>query len=218
MKPYIFDEKFAFNHLSSLKVIGDMKDIHNSRSLFSSLNLNSQNFVCANQVHSNNIKIVEASDKSKIIEGCDGLITSEKSLMLGVFTADCLPVLMVDTCTKVKAAVHAGWRGLESNILKKAVGIFNSHFKSKLQNIKVYIAPHIQKCCYEVSEELGRIFGIELENGRLDLSAIAFKELEEAGLVGNNILISQNCTFCQNIFFSYRRDKCRQRMLTVIWD
>jgi copper oxidase (laccase) domain-containing protein len=81
----------------------------------------------------------------------------------------------------------------------------------KAKDIFVYLGPSIQKCCYEVSEELETIaiksFGKEFcQNRYLDLQGINIKQLNDIGIF--NIELSAVCTKCsEEAFFSYRKDK-----------
>ena len=192
-----------------------MKDGAQRNSLLRSLGLDAKNIVLMRQVHGNNVHVAGEKDKGSFIEDCDGLITNEKNIMLGIFTADCMPVLMVSKDKSVKAAVHAGWKGLASEILQNAIKIFNKKFGIKAEDIVVYIGPHIRECCYEVSADLGKTFGVRLKNNRLNLPEAARKILKKEGV--KEIHSSSLCTFCgDDLFFSYRRDKSEERIITVL--
>ena len=84
----------------------------------------------------------------------DAIITNVKNVIIGVFTADCVPVILVDEENKVIAAIHSGWRGTFESITLKTIKKMKEEFNTNEINIKAYIGPHIRKCCYEVSEEL----------------------------------------------------------------
>lgn len=84
----------------------------------------------------------------------DGIVTNEKSTIIGAFTADCVPVILIDEVNNVIAAVHSGWKGTFNSISAIAVEKMISEYGSNVKNIKAYIGPHIRQCCYEVSEEL----------------------------------------------------------------
>lgn len=211
----ITESRFPLKHFTSVKSCGDMKNGAQRNSLLRSLELDAKNIVLMRQVHGNNVHVAGEKDKGGFIEDCDGLITNENNIMLGIFTADCMPVLMASKDKSVKAAVHAGWKGLASGILQNTIKIFNKKFKVKAEDIVVYIGPHIRECCYEVGAELGKAFGVRLKNNRLNLSETARKILKKEGV--KEIHSSRLCTFCgDNLFFSYRRDKTEARILTAI--
>ena len=104
------------------------------------------------QIHSD--KILEYTGKDiNDMEG-DAVITNIKKIAVGIFTADCVPVILVDEVRKVVAAIHSGWRGTFESITFKTIEKMKNEFKCNEKNIKAYIGSHIRKCCYEVSEEL----------------------------------------------------------------
>ena len=109
------------------------------------------------QIHSDIIHVVTSPEqfpaKGKSLNG-DGLITTLPGVLLGVQTADCVPVLIADTRKRVAAAVHAGWRGTAKRIAEKAVGIMRARFGCRPQDLRVAIGPAIQQCCYAVGDEV----------------------------------------------------------------
>jgi YfiH family protein len=84
----------------------------------------------------------------------DGLITATPGLLLAIQTADCLPVIVVDTKRRAVGVFHAGWRGTVKRIVEKGVGEMQRCFGSRPRDLKAVIGPGIQKCCYEVGEEV----------------------------------------------------------------
>jgi YfiH family protein len=89
-------------------------------------------------------------------EACkgDASITNEAGLLLGVQTADCVPILLVDPKKRAVAAVHAGWRGTLARILAKTIGQMQMRFGSKPADLLAAIGPSIGGCCYEVGTEV----------------------------------------------------------------
>ena len=88
----------------------------------------------------------------------DGLVTDLRGIALGILTADCFPVLLVDTKKKAVGAFHAGWRGTVKRIVEKGVGIMRLEFGSRPEDIHAAIGPGIQKCSFEVGEEVEDAF------------------------------------------------------------
>jgi YfiH family protein len=84
----------------------------------------------------------------------DALLTKTPGLLLGVQTADCVPILLVDPKKCAVAAVHAGWRGTLARILEKTVGELHSNSGSKPSDLLAALGPSIGPCCYEVGVEL----------------------------------------------------------------
>ena len=125
---------------------------------------------------------------SECSEG-DALISHEPGKLVGVKTADCVPILLVDTTISVVAAIHAGWRGTAENIASATVSEMVSRWNTKPENIRAAIGPSIGVCCYEVSGEVARRFGAwvpELRSAEghphLDLPRINELQLRAAGV------------------------------------
>src|SRR5205085_9332021 len=95
-----------------------------------------------------------------------GLITNVPGVALGVQTADCFPVLLVDSRNKAVGAFHAGWRGAVSRIVEKGLGRMRHEYGSLPQDIYAVIGPGIQRCCYEVGAELKDHFESQFDYGQ----------------------------------------------------
>jgi purine-nucleoside/S-methyl-5'-thioadenosine phosphorylase / adenosine deaminase len=114
--------------------------------------------VTVRQIHSAVIWTVPKSDHDGESRAGDGLITDQPGLLLGIKTADCIPVILVDVRHRVLAAFHAGWRGTAARILEKGVGEMQRRFGTDPGDIRAAIGPGIHSCCYEVGEELRDAF------------------------------------------------------------
>ena len=178
-----------------------------------------KDLVYMNQVHGNNVQIVD-ENSPKLIDDCDGIITKSKNLPLMVMVADCIPILFFDEIQGVIAAVHAGRNSTFLRISQITANKMINELGCNPNNIKVIMGPSIQKCCYEVNEELLQIvktsFGEEFcKEKNIDLQAINIKLLEELGI--RNIRVSQICTKCSNEpFFSYRKNPKTGRFAGII--
>jgi polyphenol oxidase len=84
----------------------------------------------------------------------DASLTNSRGILLGVQTADCVPILLADPKERAIAAIHAGWRGTLARIAQKTVGEMRRHFGSNPANILAVLGPAIGACCYEVGTEL----------------------------------------------------------------
>lgn len=104
------------------------------------------------QVHSDIIHIVRKPIAEPLAG--DGFVTAVPGIAIAILTADCLPVLLADKKKKVVGAFHAGWRGTAKRIVEKGVGIMRHEFGSRPEDICAAVGPGVQKCCYEVGEEL----------------------------------------------------------------
>lgn len=111
--------------------------------------------VTLRQIHSTLLRrvgLADATDRA-VSEG-DGLMTDEPGVMLGIQTADCIPVLIADTRNHAVAAFHAGWRGTVARIVESGVGRMQMEFGSRPEDLIAAIGPGIGQCCYSVGEEV----------------------------------------------------------------
>ena len=108
--------------------------------------------VTLRQIHSDLIHAVSAVPDAVLVG--DGLITDSPDLILGVQTADCLPVIVVDTKRKAVGVFHAGWRGTLRRIVEKGVGEMQRNFGSQPKHLQAAIGPGIRQCCFEVGPEV----------------------------------------------------------------
>ncbi|WP_238915478.1 peptidoglycan editing factor PgeF [Clostridium sp. YIM B02555] len=168
------------------------------------------------QIHSD--KILKYENNASYIknEEGDAIITNQKNIIIGVFTADCVPIILVDEVDGVMAAIHSGWRGTFESITLKTIRKMKAEFNIKVDNLRAYIGPHIRKCCYEVSEDLKKDFinkkstirEEDLFEGRnLNLEACILEDLKEAGVKACNINSLNLCTYCSDEIklHSYRK-------------
>ena len=88
----------------------------------------------------------------------DASLTNTPGLLLGVQTADCVPILLVDPKNRAVAAIHAGWRGTLARIGEKTVGEMRKRFRSDPTELLAALGPAIGGCCYEVGTELVTLF------------------------------------------------------------
>jgi YfiH family protein len=167
------------------------------------------------QIHSDEIYVYNLGDKELKDKEGDAIITNEKDVIVGAFTADCVPVILVDDKKKAVAAIHSGWKGTFNSITKKTVERLVKEFDTDVKNIKAYIGPHIRQCCYEISEELKEQFvdkinlpKEQLFNGRkLNMEMCIESDLIKCGVKEENIYALPLCTYCEsNIkLHSYRK-------------
>jgi YfiH family protein len=191
----------GIKELNSLKKEFDVKDI-----------------IYLKQIHSDKILKYISNDKSIKDEEGDAIITNEKNVIIGVFTADCVPVILIDEEKEVIAAIHSGWKGTFESITLKTIEKMKKEFNTNEINIKAYIGPHIRKCCYEVSEDLKVKFiekkkTINKENlfdeNNLNLEACIVDDLKRAGVKDYNINSLNLCTYCSDDIklHSYRKSQ-----------
>ncbi|MCL5875992.1 MAG: peptidoglycan editing factor PgeF [Candidatus Dependentiae bacterium] len=176
------------------------------------------NLIFMNQIHSNNG--ISASEEQRNIssfktEG-DFLITQEKTLGIGIMTADCLPVLLHDSRNNAIGAVHAGWRGSVSQIILRAIDAMRSAYNTHATDLNIYFGPAAHACCYEVGDDFLKNIStfpfadqlIKEKNEKLFFDIIACNrlQLEQLGIQATQINTTYSqCTIENNSFFSHRR-------------
>jgi len=112
--------------------------------------------VTVRQIHSDLIHRVNEVPRDTLVG--DGLITRMPGILLAIQTADCLPVILVDTKQRAVGVFHAGWRGTVKRIVEKGVGEMRRYFGTLPKNLKVAIGPGVHACCYEVGTEVRQQF------------------------------------------------------------
>jgi YfiH family protein len=144
----------------------DRKNVAANRELFLHAAAGGKKFlgmVTLRQIHSSLIHRVgaadvRANDQPAVLKG-DGLMTGEPGVLLGIQTADCIPVLVADRKNRAVAAFHAGWRGTVARIVENGVGRMRVEFGSRPEDLIASIGPGIGRCCYSVGQEVREQFG-----------------------------------------------------------
>ena len=129
--------------------------------------------VTVRQIHSDLIHCISEIPKAALTG--DGVITRMPGLLLAVLTADCLPVILVDTKRRAIGVFHAGWRGTVKRIVEKGVGEMQRWFGTRPRDIRAAIGPGVHKCCYSVGPEVRTQFESQFEYG-----SKLFREVEES--------------------------------------
>lgn len=170
------------------------------------------------QVHGRRVVVVGAADDPPQVlpEAADALATACAGNTLGVRTADCVPVLLVDPRNEAVAAAHAGWRGVVGGVLEASVGSMVRRFDTAPEDLRAALGPSIGPCCFEVGEEVARQFEgfkgcvcrpASGPRPHVDLQVAIRQILRDQGLRPENVDYPQTCTHCrEDLFFSYRRD------------
>lgn len=147
----------------------------------------------------------------------DFLITNNPNIGIGILTADCLPIIMVDTQSHAIGIAHAGWRGSVQKIGPIMLQALQKHFNAKADTITVYFGPSILPCCYEVDKifkenrekELAEKTIITRNNKfYFDLTLYNKLLLMQAGIPEEHFIFTYNkCTACTPGYCSYRKEK-----------
>ncbi len=117
-------------------------------------------FATVRQFHSGMVRAIGADhgplakpDGRAVLRG-DGLMTGLPGILLGVQTADCVPVLIADRRTHAVAAFHAGWRGTLASIVERGIGTMRLRYGSRPKDLVAAVGPGIGACCYAVGEDV----------------------------------------------------------------
>ncbi len=173
--------------------------------------------VMSDQTHTTNVVHVTDKDKGrgwsrdKDWKDVDGFVTNTPGVILSTFYADCVPLYFADPIHKAIGLSHSGWRGTAGRIGQVTVEKMYQLFGTDPGNLICVIGPSICCDCYEVSEEVARVFpnscSSKKENGKyqLDLWRANRLILEESGVPGANIMTPEICTSCNKDFlYSHR--------------
>jgi YfiH family protein len=111
--------------------------------------------VALKQIHSTRMVLAGEADLTRERPSkADALMTDEPGLLVGIQTADCIPVLLADRKRHAVAAFHAGWRGTVNRIVESGIGRMRLQFGSQPEDLVAAIGPGIGACCYSVGEEV----------------------------------------------------------------
>jgi YfiH family protein len=179
----------------------------------------------ARQVHGTNV--VDAPIAQRIGDARppgDAVATSARGLLVGVITADCVPILLLARDRGVVAAVHAGWRGAAAGIIGIALAHLRTAFAVGPAEVEALIGPAIGGCCYQVGPEVRAAFAgnrtapawrTDGDRFRVDLRHASRLLLADAGV--ERVDVVGPCTMCDATWASYRRDgRSAGRQLSVI--
>ena len=197
--------------------------VTNRKTLFQQAGLKDLRY--CRQVHGNCVIDVDDTAGTSLENPpeADALISARRGVALGIFTADCVPIFILDIETPAIGIAHAGWRGTFARIAVNTLAQMKASFGTVATNCRIYLGPSIQRCCYTVSTELltqfAERFGSTVHDGaNLSLQAANVNQLVEAGLPAASISISPLCTPCRtDLFYSHRAENGQTgRMLSYI--
>jgi YfiH family protein len=173
------------------------------------------------QVHGDGVRVVrDYDDTQSEKERCDALTTDLPGVLLGVKTADCVPVLLADPRRGACAAVHAGWRGTLAEVVKRALARMREEFGTEARDVLAAIGPAARACCYEVGAEVVAAFREKFRDADTlfkptrgghalaDIQLANREQLVGSGVAAERVHTLPLCTICRpELFFSYRREK-----------
>lgn len=208
----------------------------NFRRMARALNVSEDSFVFSQQTHTTNVKKVTLSDKGKGLtvpldyQDVDGLITDVPGLCLSTFFADCVPLFFVDPVHKAIGLSHSGWRGTAMKMGKVTIQRMKEEYGTNPADMIAAIGPSICQDCYEVSEDVILEFQNSFdekhwkdlyyikENGKYQLDLWKANQiiLEEAGVLKENIAVTNLCTCCNSdLLFSHRASQGKRGNLAA---
>lgn len=186
------------------------------------------------QTHSADVRVIANSEDVNDGNGkFDALVSNLEKILVGVKTADCVPVLIGDTLTKSFAAIHAGWRGTADSIVVNAIEKMRDVYGTSAKNLICAIGAAATGKNYEVGKDVieafegkfstgGKLFTPTREGHALvDLHRANKEQLESVGVLPENIFTAPFCTMERtDLFFSYRVERpihgVTGRLLSVI--
>lgn len=184
------------------------------RRLAEAVGVDVDRIIVPRQTHSVKVAVVSSLPVDDVLlEGVDGIVSILNKVVIGVSTADCVPVILVDETTGVVAALHAGWRGAVGGIVREGVGRMKE-LGAVPERTMAYIGPSICVDCFEVGEEVAEKFPdecvVRYDDGRrphVDLPRYVVLMLEQEGVQSCNIksFTKNICTRCHpDQYFSAR--------------
>ncbi len=201
-----------------------------------------QQLLFLHQTHGTDGVVIKQSDGnffSPFVVDGDYLLTNMPGIGLGVSTADCLPVVMIDRVRsralsfdntqdergEVVGVIHAGWRGARSGIVEKVIERAQQEFGCQVEDLEFHFGPSAHGCCYEVQPPFKKEFSayhfaqeaFKEKGGRLffDLPKFAALHLESLGV--QKIFLSEACTICMTGYCSVRKNaNSPVRQMTVV--
>lgn len=186
------------------------------RRLASAVGVDESRIIVPRQVHSADVAVIDGdwsvADWRSLTEGVDGVVAKLKGWVVGVSTADCVPIILVDAVAGVVAAIHAGWRGVIGGVIENGIKAI-AEVGADLMRVKAYIGPSICVDCFEVGEEVAERFPepfVERRAGsrpHVDLPGYVAAVLIKEGISESNIssFTKDCCTRCHpSTYFSAR--------------
>ncbi len=133
--------------------------IANRKRFFRAIGAGQMQLVTLEQIHSDLSYHIERSHlRANTAPEGDAVFTRERGILLAIQSADCVPILLLDTQRRALAAIHSGWRGTLARIAVKTLGRMRMEFGTRPEDVVVALGPGIGRCCYEVGPDVAREF------------------------------------------------------------
>ena len=221
------DGRNAYSDVNLCDYVGDdaLRVLNSRITLAMQLGVDLDDLVMPRQTHSCRVAVIDEAFRSldidrqeAALEGVDALVTTLDGVVIGVNTADCVPIVLVDSQAGVIAVAHAGWRGTVGRI---AVSVVDEMCRQGAQadRIQVAMGPSICQGCFEVGDEVVEAFKKahfdmdaivkrhpDTHKAHIDLRTANRAVLIAAGVPKDHIVLSRHCSRCEHDrFFSARR-------------
>jgi YfiH family protein len=196
----------------------------NKQRIAGAFGFHTENLILLNQMHQDRILVLRESPPvlPSLLE-YDASITNIPGTFLGIKTADCLPIMIIDLKKRVIAAIHAGRQGTALRITTQVLRMMKAEFGCSTRDLLVALGPSIGLCCYEVDE---RVFKPEWEpfatptaagKWKVDLAQINIAHMKSEGIDEAQLFWVNLCTRCHpDLFFSHRKEIRTGRQLSFI--
>lgn len=210
--------------------------LSNRQYLADELGVTLDQFVLANQTHSKNFYEVTSQDKGKgafstetAIADTDALFTYESNIVIGAFTADCVPMIFWSTSSPLIGSVHSGWQGTVKEIVPALLSHLKTEKQEDLSTLHVVIGPALSQEKFEVDADvaekyknLGYVdewisYKEQTNKFHIDNAETVRQQCLRAGIKPEHIHVSPVCTFQSDQGFSYRQNKQDGRHLGFIF-
>jgi YfiH family protein len=176
------------------------------------------------QVHTDRIFAITSDflalserERKDALDGIDAIMSDVRDVVMGISTADCIPVIVYDSAHHVAAAIHAGWKGTRLRIVTKAIKEMQHLYGTDPSACTAAIGPGISQESFEVGQEVVDAFveaGFEMSDyvimkkkPHIDLKALNKFQLTSMGVKSQNITVSDVDTFTNPDYFSARREQ-----------
>jgi YfiH family protein len=196
----------------------------NRDAIATAFGFDSKRLILLDQIHQDQtLTLKEPSDIPLSPLAYDAAITNSPNKFLGILTADCVPIFVIDRKKKVIAAIHAGRQGTGLHITTKVLKKMKDEFGCLPEDLLITLGPSIGFCCYEIDEKVfvpeWEPYSMVLGDGKwmLDLARVNIAQLEDEGIKEEQVFWIDLCTSCHSdLFFSNRKEGKTGRQLSFI--
>lgn len=204
----------------------DREVIQNREVLAMTLGYTLNDFVFANQTHSDNVYKVTARDKGRgarslddAVPHTDALYTTESNIVLVTMVADCVPIIFYNEKANIIGVIHSGWQGTVKEIVPKTFESIVNNENVAIEDFHLYVGLSISQEKFEVDRDVYELFAAlgyandaitykeETNKWHIDTKRVIQHQIESLGIPKEQITIDTTCTFDAVTGFSYREER-----------